>query len=252
MKILDSIIVSKSPLSGSDQYPTKESLKAFSSKQHNELKSTVALKSEVSDIVSLTVQAKLSSMQYQSPVITNSTNQSDADYESKGNEAIVQLIEMLTGIKVKLLKQADLLEEAEKRREFASKMDKVQQRQDPVAETSKVSGGTENSAIQTKGILKFADGKEVHFTLDVNLPKDIVSSVGLSKNPGRVSRNGIEIYLQEHMNDAPSQEPVVPIPVKIPDGKDIKRNENISGKVIGRLNVESKLEQPSNHYVISA
>lgn len=240
MKITDSIIMSQSPLSGGEQYTSKESLKALSLMHHSDVVGTVSRKSEISDIVSLTVLAKINSKQIQSPSNIISADQAVTDYESKGNEAIVQLIEMLTGIKVKLLKQADLLEEAEKRRAITLKMNEMQQGQGSPAVVAKVSRGTENSAVQTKGMLRFADGKEVFFSLDIDLPKDVINSVGLNRKHGSLSRNGIEIYLQENSKKLPVQ-----------DHAESASDRRQKTKVIGRLNIDSKVEVAGNNYFIS-
>jgi hypothetical protein len=177
MKIPDSIIMQQSPLSSSEQYPSKESLKAFPAMHNNDLKSGISRTSDVSDVVSLTLQAKLSSKQTYSIANLNSDDQLVTDFESRGSEAIVQLIEMLTGIKVKLLNPADFVDEAEKRRKDFSKLNEVQQIPDSMPDVSKYLSVPDGSAFLTEGAFKFADGKEVSFSLDIVLPKEVVNTV---------------------------------------------------------------------------
>ncbi len=246
MKITDMFILPQTPHSVGEQYSSRESLRAFSSLQQMEV---AARTSKVSDVVSLTVQAKMSSRQSQfsvgsmgsdqsvpssnqstASVKTNSADQATSDYESKGGEAIVQLIEMLTGIKVKLLTQADLLEEDKKRRADEEKVAEIQQQQRQVspAEPTTGSGNSENSAVQTKGTLRFADGKEAVFTLDMVLPKDAGTPVGLNQKGENLSHNGIEIYVQKK-SDAASQDHLLPKSAKAANDKEVKQYEKSSG-----------------------
>jgi hypothetical protein len=249
MKITDQIIIPKSPHVPIEQYSPRESMKSFAPVQHSEGVGTASRTSRVSDVVSLTSQAKLNSKQAslpvrmvagdssatgvnsqsQSPVKANSADQSASDYTAKGGEAIVQLIEMLTGIKVKLLTQADLLQADKQRNADAARATEAEQAQTNSAETAVVAPAADTAATQTNGLLKFPDGKEVSFSLDMVLPKSAVSSAGLDLKGESLSRNGIEISLQKKTADSTAQEHAAPKPVKSATDKEVRHQEKSSG-----------------------
>lgn len=248
MKIPDSIVLSQSHQLGGEQYAAKESLKAFPSMNHGESARAVSRASEVSDVVSLSVQAKSNSKQIHSSVKINTAGQSGTDSESNGNESIVHLIEMLTGIKVELLSQSKLIDDAEKWKAIALKMDEMNRVHGTLAEATKVSKGTENSAVQTNGMLKSADGKAVDFSLDSVQPKDVINSEGLNNKHGNLTQSGIDKSSHEKMKEAPSKEHVMPTPSKSESVSDVLQKS----KIIGQLSLESKREPASNHSVVSA
>lgn len=248
MKIPDSIVLSQSHQLGGEQYAAKESLKAFPSMNHSESARAVSRASEVSDVVSLSVQAKSNSKQIHSSANINSVGQSVTDAESNGNESIVHLIEMLTGIKVELLSQSKLIDDAEKRRAVTLKTDEIYKVHDTLAEATKVAKGTENSAAQTNGMLKSANSKEIDFSLDSIQPKVVINSMELNNKHGNLTRSGIDNYSQGKMKETPSKEHVMPTPSKSESGSDVRQKS----KIIGQLSLESKLEPASNHSVVSA
>ena len=248
MKIPDSIVLSQNYQLGSEQYAAKEALKAFPSMNRSESARTVSRASEVSDVVSLSVQAKSNSKQIHSPAKIDSSGQSGIGSESNGNESFVHLIEMLTGIKVELLTQAKLIDEAEKRSAVTLKKDEMNQVHDTVSAASTVLKGTEKPAVQTNGILKSADGKEIDFSPESLQSKDVINSAGLTNKHDSLPRNGIETYSKGKMKEVPSKEHVLPTPSKAEPVSDVRHKS----KVIVQLSLESKLEPASNHPVVSA
>jgi hypothetical protein len=296
MKISESLSMSQIPHAVNEQYASREMLKTFSAVHHNDA-SAVVRSSNISDVVSLTAQAKLSSKQTpslagvnsaltatstssklsDSPVSTNSVNGSSTDYEAKGGEAVVQLIEMLTGIKVKLLTQADLLAEDKKRQAEAAKI--AEQQGATAATTGAQSSSNAGSIAATNGVLKFSDGKEMSFSLDMALPVDKVSSVESNQNVGGGASDGVEIYLQKTRRESTPQENVLSKRGKGASEREVKQFEKLSGsvdttpktversvktaavassesvhnsRVIGRLTFDSGSGKTTDRYVVPA
>ena len=290
--------MSQIPHAGSEQYTSRDMLKAFAAVHHNDL-GVVNRLPNVSDVVSLTAQAKLSSKQTpslagvnsaaaltatstsskltDSPVSTNSVDGSSTDYEAKGGEAVVQLIEMLTGIKVKLLTQADLLAEDKKRQAEVAKMAE-QQGVTASASGAQSSSNAGNSAT-TNGVLKFSDGKEMSFSLDMVQSMDKVNPVGSNQNVGSVASNGVEIYVQKSNIESTPQENVLSKSGKAVNEREIKQFEKVSGsgdstqktversvktaaiassepvhnsRIIGRLTLDSSSGKTTDRYVVPA
>lgn len=251
MKITDTAITPISPHPGSEPFLSRQLLNSFSALHHIDPASTASSLLKVSDSVSLTVQAKLSSKQTHSTAETIAADQSATDYGSKGGEAIVQLIEMLTGIKVKLLTQADLLAEDKQRTVDAAKTAERQQPQAAPVDASTTAGDAGSSPVQTKGILKFADGKEISFSLDLALPKSGAQEVGITQKGGNLSRSGIEIYLQKNQKELPSQEHLSRKAVNVATVSETPGGVGHAGRVIGRLTIGAN-PAAGNHFVVSA
>lgn len=196
MRIADSVILPQNLHLGGEQYSSRDSLKAYAGMHPGTVSQTGSRPSPVADVVNLTAEAKSNSNQTAAPEKMHAAAQSATDDETKAREAIVQLIEMLTGMKVKLLKQADLVAEAEKRRAEALRLEKLQQGQESRAKTDTVAEQGETSAVQTTGILRYADGRVDSFSLDMDLPKDGTPSATLHGKRDSMSRSGIDIYLE--------------------------------------------------------
>ncbi len=305
MKIPDTVVSPQNPHPGSELYTSRESLRAFSQGHHSEVTNSTARMSRASDIVTLTQQARLNSQQTRSPAVmvsadqtatavsgtqpqapapASSTGQSATDYQGKGGEAVVQLIEMLTGIKVKLLTQADLLEEDKKRKSDNAKVAEVQPQGDlPAAPPSPAIADGGSPVGQTSGTLKFADGKELSFTLDMALSKNDATSADLNRNGGTLSRNGVEIYLQKNRKELPPQDHLPQKASKVASDKESKPSEKVSssgdssarmmeksvvltnaagselpggvahaGMVVGRVTIGASPAVSGSHYFVSA
>ena len=169
MKITDStIVLHHAALMSAEQSPSRELQKALSAAHHNDVKNSSSRTLAATDVVSLTVQAKSNSVQGPSAADAGSGGQSGTDGEANGNEAVIQLIEMLTGMKVKMLTQADLMEDfTKKNKDAAAKSEALQQQESPSPEAASLQSGAESPGEATA----VADGKEATTGPGTVLPK---------------------------------------------------------------------------------